>query len=192
MRTLRNHIIDIYTVIGIISTLVVLLLLTGFLLGILTPRAITVFLATASTHIAESKVSWWFGVLGAWIVAGWTILFLIRTHSYPPLQITEDDSGVVEVTTQALCSLARAELREQGITGPCKAEFTKKLGSPMLHVWCDLDVGAGDEGLVARGNRLKSEIETRLREDFNLRGIRVAIIHQPRPRPFRRDPMPAG
>jgi hypothetical protein len=179
MRILRQFLINLYSVLGIISIFLFLALITGFLLGILTPQKITSFLAISANGIIASAAQWWSGILLGWIASTSAIYFLWITGSHPPVKITEDDFGAVEISTQALCSLAKEELRNQGITVPCKTDFTRKLGTPVLQVWCDLVARGNGENPVDLGERLKHGIEQRLREDFNLKGIRVSIIHQP-------------
>ena len=61
-----------------------------------------------------------------------------------------------------------------------RAEFARKLGKPVLQIWCDLTVGGNGDGPVARGEKLKRDIERRLHEDFALDKVRVELIHMPR------------
>ncbi len=180
MRTLRINIINLFSFIGILSVFVTLLAITGFLLGILTPQKITMLLATAAAGIQGSSSTWWLIVLATWFAAGWASMYLLRTRTHPPIQIIEDETGVIEVTAEALCSLARMETRDQGISGKVNVDFTRRLGKPVLQIWCDLNLGGNGENPVELGEKLKKKIEIRLREDFNLKGIRVAVIHQPR------------
>ena len=97
MRTLRSNIINIYAFIGIISVILLLLNLTGFLFGILTPERITMFLASTAVKMSGAIFTWWVSAAIGWFAACWTILYLIRTRTHPPIQIKQDDIGAVEV-----------------------------------------------------------------------------------------------
>jgi len=179
MRTLRPYIINIYSIVGIVAFVLTMVSLTGFLFGIISPQAITWLIAKWASAITASPMNWMVIAFIFWVLAIWSISFLIRTRTHPPLLVREDETGAVEVSTDALCSMARAELKAQGVKGASRAEFSRKLGSPMLQVWCDLTSVDEADGPVALGEKLKREIELRFRNDFNLEGIKVAIIHQP-------------
>jgi len=180
MRTLRHHVYFLLAIIGLISSGLALIALTGFLLGALTPQGITGMLASSANTVAASKGTWWLASLLGWVILGWTGWLLFTFRAEYPVLIKEDEFGAVEVAPEALAKLARAEVIAQGSPKPIKCEFARKLGRPVLQVWCDLTCGDNGEGPVARGMKLKGDIEKRLREDFSLDRIRVEIIHQPR------------
>jgi hypothetical protein len=182
MRTFRSHLINIYTFIGIIAAFAFLIVLSGYLFGWITPETITASLANKANQVEASRPAWWLVSIWGWIFAIWTAGYLMKTGNNEPISISEDENGAVEITPEALCNLAKAELKSQGMPRPLKADFTRKLGSPMLQVWVDLTCGIGGDGPVALGKKLKKSIEDRLSKDFNLDGIRVAVIHQPGPR----------
>jgi hypothetical protein len=179
MRTLRSQLVSVYSFLGIISVFAILLTLTGFLLGIITPKVLTAALSLIATKISTSILLCWLIALIGWYLAVWTTSFIMKHRFLSPIPVSEDDKGAVEIAPEALCSLAKNELKSHGISGPSKTDFTRKFGSPMLQVWCDLACGESGESPVELGNILKRDIESRLREDFNLNGIRVAVIHQP-------------
>ncbi len=192
MRNLRTHLINIYSIVGLAAVFVLLLGLTGHLLGILTPQAVTTLIAAIATSISQSAVSFWMIAIVGWLLATWSASYLMKTRQHPPIPITEDEIGAVEITTDALCSLAKTEARNQGVTGPMRADFTRKYGAPSLQVWCDLTSVEESEGPVAMGEKLKQVIESRFRQDFNLEGIKVSVIHQPVTSRFRRPKPQAG
>ena len=193
MRTLRSNIISLFSIVGIIATFVTLLMLTGILIGILTPGSLTGIFTLLVKDVMVSRASWWLGAFCGWAGSVWMVWFLIRTNIHPSIPISEDENGAVEVSTDALCSLARTEARSQGVKGPCRAEFTRKLGAPILQLFCDLTAGNDVDGPVAWGEMIRREIEERLLTDFRLKGIKVAIIHQPNSRGTRNTkPSPVG
>ena len=177
MRTFRAQLVSIYSFLGIISSFMALLLLTGFLLGIITPKGITGAVALLATRVSSSVLLCWLIALVGWFLAVWTTSFIMKHRFPPPIPISEDDMGGVEIAPEALCSIARSEVKSHGISGACKADFSRRFGSPIVQVWCDL-TGSGESPAVL-GDAVKNEIERRFLEDFNLKGIRVSVIHQP-------------
>jgi len=193
MRTLRSNILQLFSLVGIVATMFTLFMLTGFLTGILTPDQISAIFASAGSEIMAAKRAWWLGIASGWLAIIWMTWFLVRTRSHPPISIKADEKGAVEVTTDALCTLARREAQSQGIKGPCRAEFTRKLGSPILQLFCDLTPDDNKIGPVIWGETLRKKIEDRLESDFNLNGIKVCVIHQPRSKVTRRSkPQPVS
>jgi hypothetical protein len=179
MRPLRHHVINLAAAIGILASGIYLLSLTGFLFHILTPRIITLILANSAAHIYKSPGSWWMGMLIGWAAFVWSCWLLISHRAEKPVLIKEDELGTVEVTPTALARLAHAEVAAQGSPRPIRTEFVRKFGRPVLQVWCDLTRCDNGEGPVARGEKLKRDVERRLREDFSLEKVRVEVIHQP-------------
>jgi hypothetical protein len=179
MRSLRAHLINTAALIGMISAGLLLLNLTGFLIGAVTPRLITTVLATWATKIAASQATWWLASLLGWFIFGWSAWLLLTFRLEAPVLIREDEIGTVEVAPEALAGLARAEVAAQGSPRPFRAEFIRKMGKPILQVWVDLTLGGDSDGPVARGEKLKADIERRLREDFSLNSVRVEVIHMP-------------
>ncbi len=180
MRNFRSNILNLYSFLGFVAVFATLIAVTAFLTGAITPEKISLMLEQSTANIQQSTMSWWMGIFAGWFAAAWTTMYLIRTQTHPPIQVKQDESGAVEVTTGALCTLARTEARAHGIQGPCVAEFTRKLGSPILQIWCDLTSGPTDDDIVIRGDSIRSDVEKRLLRDFNVEGIRVAVIHKPR------------
>jgi len=179
MRTLRLNILNLFSVVGIAAAYIALILLTGLLTGLLSPEKLGAIFSSVSVDILEAERVWWLGVVCGWPGATWMLWYLIRTRTHPPIPIKADKNGAVEIATDALCSLARTEARSQGIKGKCRAEFTRKLGSPMLQLFCDLTNGGREDSPVAWGESIRANIENRLRYDFNLTGVKVSVIHQP-------------
>ncbi len=186
MRTIRTRLLTAYSVIGMVFVFGLLLLLTGHLVGIVTPHRVAAILATGATAISSAPFTWWLVALVGWALGVWTTGLVWKWRAYPPILVSEDETGMVEVAPEAICSLARSEIRAQQIPGGCRAEFTGRLGSPMLQIWCDLASGENGDGPAARGTRLKSLIERRLREELDVEGVKVAVIHQPIARTYRR------
>jgi hypothetical protein len=179
MRTLRTQLLTIYGIIGIATLFFSLAIITGFMLGAVTPHLVTAWLAASATRISASPLTSWLGLLIGWAIAIWTTSIIWQWRAHKPVVISEDESGAVEIAPEALCSLARNELRQHGLTKNCDVEFTRKLGSPVLQVWCDLARGTTGESPVSMGGTLKTGIEKRLRNDFDLREVHVSIIHRP-------------
>lgn len=178
MHSLRTFVINLAAWIGIIASIITLLTLTGFLIGFVTPHLATTILATWATKISASKPVWFLSALIGWVLLGWSVWLLVTFRREAPILIREDETGSVEVSGEALKGLARAEIIAHGGTRPSRAEFARKFGRPVLKVWCDLTAG-NDIGPIAFGQKLKTEIENRLRRDFSLNSVRVEIIHHP-------------
>jgi hypothetical protein len=185
MRLSSTVLIYIYYFIGVVSAVIFLLELTGYLFGWFSHEFITGFIIARVSQVDMARPIWWMIDLGGWAFVIWSTSKILKAGKQLPISISEDDKGTIEITPDALCRLAQSELKTQGVPGPLKADFTRKLGSPMLQVWVDLTSGFGGDGPVAMGERLKKCIDERLRNDFNLEGVLVSIIHQPGPRPKR-------
>ena len=183
MRISATVLIYIYYFIGVVSAVIFLIELTGYLFGWLSHEIITGFIIARASQVNVARPMWWLINLGGWVFVTWSTWRILKAGQQLPISIREDDTGTIEVTPDALCRLAQAELKDRGVAGPLKADFTRKLGSPMLQIWVDLTSGLGGDGPVAMGEKLKKAIEERLRDDFNLKGVLVTIIHQPGPRP---------
>ena len=179
MRTLRTQLLTFYGIIGIASLFFLLAIITGFMLGAVTPHLVTAWLASSATRISASPMTSWLALLAGWIIVIWTTSMIWRWSAHNPVVIWEDESGALEIAPEALCSVARNELKQHGFSKNCSVEFTRKLGSPVLQVWCDLTGGSTGEGPVAMGGTLKKGIENRLKDDFDLREVQVSIIHRP-------------
>lgn len=193
MRTLRLTILNTFAIIGISATYLIFFLITGVLLGLLAPDKLGVIFTSWALDIIAERLVWWVGIGCGWLGSIWMVWYLIRTRSHPPIPIKSDKSGAVEIATDALCTVARTEARSQGVKGKCRAEFTRKLGSPILQLFCDLTNGAGNDGPVAWGESIKTNIERRLLNDFNLKGVKVSVIHQPASRQVRQSaPQPVS
>jgi len=179
MRTLRTQLLTIYGIIGIATLFFSLAIITGFMVGAVTPHIVTAWLASSATRISTSPMTSWLALLAGWVIAIWTTSIIWKWRAHKPVVISEDESGALEIAPEALCSVARNELKQYGFSKNCSVEFTRKLGSPVLQVWCDLTGGSTGEGPVAMGGTLKKGIETRLKDDFDLREVQVSIIHRP-------------
>lgn len=179
MRFSSTLLIYIYYFIGVVSAVIFLVELTGYLFGWLSHDIITGFIIAKANQVDAARAMWWVITIGGWAFVIWSTGRILKSGKQLPISISEDDTGTIEITPDALCRLAQAELQAQGVPGPLKADFTRKLGSPMLQIWVDLTSGFNGDGPVAMGEKLKGSIEKRLKSDFNLEGVLVAIIHQP-------------
>jgi len=193
MRNLRTYLVNIYSVLGVVAVYIFLLTVTGILFGFTNAENMGGIFKLLGAGIAGAKGAWWLTAIVGWFLAIWTTMYLIRTRTYPPIPVKEDEIGAIEITPEALCSLAKNELRATGIRGPYKAEFTRRFGNPVLQVYCDLTSGPDETGPVELGEALKGAIENHLISDFGLKGIKVAIIHQPSSKNSRSvSPQPAA
>jgi len=178
MQNFRTIFNQLTSLIGIIMMFWLLTMTTGYLVGIVTPEKIVTSIAELAVRIESSKISWWLGILAAWPALGfiaWTLLTVKREN---PLTIREDETGAVEVAPSAIRRLAEATIKSQGGPTVQKTEFVTEFGKPTVKVWCDLTSGLDGEGPLQLGNRLRGNIETRLKEDFSLEGVRVNLVHQ--------------
>ena len=179
MRSLRTLLVSTAAIIGLASAIMTLLVLTGFLIGAVTPHGITIELATWANRISASPLTWWLAALVGWTIVGWSTWLIFTMHLEAPVLIREDEIGSVEIAPEALASVARAEVMAQGSPRPIKAEFLRKMGRPVLQIWTDLTCGGDGEGPLARGEKLKRDVERRLSEDFALDKVRVEVVHLP-------------
>jgi hypothetical protein len=179
MRSLRPILITISATIGLVAAFFTLCTLTGFLVGAVTPHSITVALATWANRISAAPLTWWLAALVGWVIVGWSSWLIFTLRMEAPVVVREDEIGTVEIAPEALASVARAEIMAQGSPRPIRAEFARKLGRPVLQIWTDLTTGGNGEGPLARGEKLKRDVERRLSEDFALDKVRVEVVHLP-------------
>jgi hypothetical protein len=180
MRILRTYLLYLTSFTGIIAVFWLLSVITGFLMGLVTPETIVTSIATLATRIAAAKFVWWLAVLTGWPLAFWVAWKVITPRPEYPVTIREDDMGAVEVAPTAIRRLAEATVKACGGPAVQRTEFVRELGKPTVKIWCDLTSGSNGEGPLELGNRLRDDIEARLKEDFSLEGIRVNMVHRPK------------
>jgi hypothetical protein len=178
MKPLRYYVVNFAAGIGLIALGLTLLSLTGFLFHILTPRTITIMIASTANMIYRSTGAWWLTMLIGWAIFAWSMWVLISHRAEKPLLVREDELGTVEVTPTAVAGLAKAEAVNLGAARPVRTEYVRKFGRPVIQLWCDLTRNDGGEGPLVQGEKLKREVEKRIREEFSLENVRVEVIHK--------------
>ncbi|MFH1676840.1 MAG: hypothetical protein ABIC40_07430 [bacterium] len=183
MRTFRTYLLNLSSLIGMAAIFFLLILLTGSLFGIVTPKLMAGWTTLWLGKVAASKFTWWLIAIVGWFLACWASIKLISWRSEKPVLIKEDANGSVEVSPEALCGLAKAEIMAHCGTKPLRAEFVRRFGRQVPQVWVDLTDSDEGVGPIEHGRILRSQIEKRLLKEFGLKSVRVEVIHQPPAKP---------